>query len=80
MVYTDSIQVAAVVPTGSLVILVELQDFVDIFKIPENPVLVKKVEYKIETSTNLPFRPIYNLSSCKLAVLQEYLDTAFKKR
>jgi len=40
---------------------------------------VQEVEYEIETFSDLPFKPIYNLSTCKLSALQEYLDTALEK-
>ena len=41
--------------------------------------LVQGVEHEIETFSNPPFRPIYNLSTCKLSALREYLDTALEK-
>ena len=56
-------------------LLVELQDFQNIFQILENPTLVQEVKYKIETTSNLPFKLIYNLSSQELAILQTYLET-----
>jgi len=40
---------------------------------------VQGVEHEIETFSNPPFRPIYNLSTCKLSALREYLDTALEK-
>ncbi len=41
--------------------------------------LVQGVEYEIETSSDLPFRLIYNLSSYELGALRTYLDTALEK-
>jgi hypothetical protein len=40
---------------------------------------VQEVEHKIKTFSDPPFRPIYNLFTCELSALQEYLDTALEK-
>ena len=39
--------------------------------------LVQGVEHKIETLSDPPFRPIYNLLGCKLAAFYKYIKTAF---
>ena len=56
----------------------ELQDFEDVFQVLKRLALVQGVEHEIETSSNPPFGPIYNLSSCELGALHTYLDNAFK--
>ena len=40
---------------------------------------VQGVEHEIETSSDPPFGPIYNLSSYELGALRTYLDTALEK-
>ncbi len=57
----------------------ELQDFRDVFQVPDRPAPVTGVEHEIETTADPPFGPIYNLSSHELAVLHTYLDTALEK-
>ena len=57
----------------------ELQDFEDVFTVPERPAPVQGVEHTIETSADPPFGPIYNLSSRELEELRTYIDTALKQ-
>jgi hypothetical protein len=57
----------------------KLQDFIDVFKNLEKPRLVLDIEHKIDTFSNLPFRPIYNLFTRELATLRAYLDIALEK-
>jgi hypothetical protein len=61
------------------VLPLELQDLRDVFEDLEKPRLVLDVEHKINTFSDLPFRLIYNLSTCKLATLCAYLDIALEK-
>jgi hypothetical protein len=57
----------------------ELQDFRNVFKDLEKLRLVLDIKHKINTSSNLPFKLIYNFFTCKLAMLCAYLDIALEK-
>jgi len=58
---------------------IELQDLDDVFQVPKRPMPVQGVEHEIETSSDPPFGPIYNLSSRELAALRAYIETALQK-
>jgi hypothetical protein len=61
------------------VLLLELQNLKDVFKDLEKLRLVLDIKHKINTSSNLPFKLIYNLFTYKLATLCAYLDIALEK-
>jgi transposase InsO family protein len=65
--------------TPGYVLPLELQDLRDVFEDPEKPRPVLDVEHEIDTSSDPPFGPIYNLSTRELAALRAYLDIALEK-
>ena len=81
--HAKSTRIAAVTQAGdgsaSFALPADLQDFQDVFQIPDQPAPVQGVEHEIETTSDPPFGPIYNLSSRELATLRAYLDMALKK-
>jgi hypothetical protein len=62
-----------------LALPIELQDLEDVFQVPQRLTLVQGVEHKIKTLSDLPFGPIYNLSSRELGALCKYIDNALEK-
>ncbi len=73
--------VAVVKPEQSLdsVLPIELHDFQDVFQVSDRPAPINRVEHEIETTANLLFGLIYNLSSCELAILHTYLDSTLER-
>ena len=59
----------------------ELREFKDVFSTQEVGRLApyEGYDYTIETIGEPPYRPLYNLSNTKLAVLRNYLDDALAK-
>lgn len=80
LTHIEHTRVAAVSQAESQELPTELLDFKDVFQTPDNPTPVQGVEHEIETSSDPPFGPIYNLSSRELATLRVYLETALKNK
>ena len=74
-------QLGTISTTDSSALLKELEEYQDIFSTEEAGRLLLHIsnEHAIETTTDPPHSPLYNLSNKELEVLRIYLDDALAK-
>jgi hypothetical protein len=57
----------------------KIAQYRDVFAILNKPIPYKSVKHKIETTANLPYGLLYNLSERKLVALRKYIIIALEK-